>query len=381
MGARSPEPASKVASSGRAFNTKEHVRPNRSARLRRNPAGRNRRRARGVGRVLPFPEAVIRRLRHIPLILPAILAGCEGRQSWLAGAGEEALAVEALFWPFLVGAGVIWTAVMVFAILAYRARPSERKDAAGRRLILWAGAVLPTLIVAALLVTGLATLRSFAAKVPALTVHVDGEQWWWRVVYETSAGTVRTANEIRLPRGETTEFLLTSDDVIHSLWAPAIGGKMDLVPGRTNRLTLTPVATGRWGGACAEYCGGAHAQMRFEVVVTEPEAFQTWLGEQARPAAPEALADEDGLALFLDQGCGACHSVRGTEAAGDVGPDLTHLASRGRIAAGLLPLDERALRRWLRAPEAVKPGAKMPGYPHLSGAELSTLAGFLMALK
>ena len=117
-------------------------------------------------------------MRHIPLILPTVLAGCEGRQSWLAGAGEEALAVEALFWPFLVGSGVIWTTVMVLAILAHRARPSERMDLLARRLILWAGAVLPTLLVAALLVTGLATLRSFAAKAPALTVHVDGEQWW-----------------------------------------------------------------------------------------------------------------------------------------------------------------------------------------------------------
>lgn len=320
-------------------------------------------------------------MRHIPLSLPAVLAGCGGRQSWLAGAGEEALAIEALFWPFLVGSAVIWAAVMACAVLAYRTTPSERMDAIGRRLILWAGAVLPALVVAALLVTGLGVLRSFAAKAPALTVHVDGEQWWWRVTYETDGTRVTTANEIRLPRGRTAEFLLTSDDVIHSLWAPAIGGKMDLVPGRTNRLTLTPVATGRWGGACAEYCGGAHAQMRFEVVVMEPEAFQAWLGEQARPAAPAALADEDGLSLFLDQGCGACHRVRGTEAAGEVGPDLTHLASRGRIGAGLLPLDEHALRRWLRAPDAVKPGAKMPGYPHLSGAELSTLAGFLMALK
>lgn len=310
-----------------------------------------------------------------------LLAGCGGRHSWLSGAGAEARLVETLFWVFLVGAAVVWLAVMIFAVIAFRRQGGTTGDRSLKAIVLWSGAVIPTIVVAALLVTGLLTLRALAAKQPSLTIGVDGEQWWWRVSYVTAGVEVVTANAIRLPRGQTAELLLTSDDVIHSLWAPALGGKMDMIPGRTNRLTLTPVVTGNWGGLCAEYCGGAHAQMRFEVEVMEPEAFDAWLAAEAEPAAAEALALTGGLEVFLDQGCGSCHTVRGTGAAGPVGPDLTHLAGRGRIGAGLLPLTEANLRRWITHTDEVKPGVTMPPYPDLGGEDLDRLTRFLMALK
>lgn len=319
---------------------------------------------------------------YLWLPLLAGLPGCQGRHSWLAGAGQEALDIERLFWPFLIGSAVIWTAVMVFAVMAYRTAMAARGRRIGRAVILWAGAVVPTLVVAVLLVIGLLTLKALAARAPTMTLQVDGEQWWWRVAYSLPEGeTLVTANEIRLPRGQTAELLLTSDDVIHSFWAPALGGKMDMIPGRTNRLTLTPLKTGSWGGLCAEYCGGAHAQMRFDVVVMEPEAFEVWLNDQARPAAPQALDDRWGLSVFLDAGCGACHTVRGTGAGGKVGPDLTHMGSRDRIGAGLLPLTEANLSRWITHTDEVKPGVKMPPYPDLSPEALDRLTAFLMALK
>ncbi|MCV2868845.1 cytochrome c oxidase subunit II [Defluviimonas sp. WL0002] len=319
--------------------------------------------------------------KHIWLALVGGLAGCDGRHSWLAGAGAEARLIEDLFWPFLIGAVAIWTAVMVFAVIAFRRRPKGSDERIGRAIILWGGGVLPAVVVAALLITGLLTLRAMASRPSALTVHVDAEQWWWRVIYETPDGKVFSANEIRLPLGKTTLLMLTSDDVIHSFWAPALGGKLDMIPGRTNRMTLTPVRTGRWGGLCAEFCGAAHAQMRFEVVVMEPDAFRDWLVAESEPAAPSALRMERGLSLFLDEGCAACHTVRGTQANGRVGPDLTHLAARGRIGAGLLALSDANLRRWITHTTDVKPGVRMPSYPAMPPDDLDQITQFLMALE
>ncbi|WP_223228125.1 cytochrome c oxidase subunit II [Lutimaribacter pacificus] len=325
-------------------------------------------------------EYAIRVKSHIAVLAAPLLTGCGGRHSWLAGAGAEARIIETLFWPFLFGAAVLWLAVMALAIAAFRSRREETRGLV-RAIIIGGGAIVPGIIVAALLVIGLVTLRALAAMQPGLSVQVDGEQWWWRVVYDTPAGAVVTANEIRLPRGETAELLLSSDDVIHAFWAPALGGKMDMIPGRTNRLTLTPLTPGSWGGLCAEYCGGAHAQMRFDVTVMEPAAFGDWLAAEAEPASAQALARQDGLSVFLDSGCGACHSVRGTEAAGQVGPDLTHFAARQRLGAGIAPLTDAALRRWITRTQDMKPGVEMPAYPDLSPEALDALVGFLMALK
>src|SRR5690606_33365747 len=113
-------------------------------------------------------------------------------------------------------------------------------------------------------------------------IEVSGEQWWWRVRYRLPQGeTVETANEIRLPAGERAEFILTSPDVIHSFWIPSLGGKVDMIPGRTTALVLQPVKPGIYRGACAEYCGTAHALMNFMVVVMKPDEFNRWLERQA----------------------------------------------------------------------------------------------------
>ncbi|SFB11137.1 cytochrome c oxidase subunit 2 [Poseidonocella pacifica] len=302
------------------------------------------------------------------------LPGCSGRHYWFSGASEEAQSIETLAWILFAGAGVIWLIVMALAFFAMRSSGRSNTEKSARRMILWGGFAFPTVVLAALLGTGLLTLKSIVAERSDLTLEVEGEQWWWRVGYP---GGVVTANEVRLPRGRTAEILLTADDVIHSFWAPALGGKIDMIPGRENRLTLTPTTVGNWGGLCAEYCGGAHAQMRFNVIVMEPDAFDAWLEDEAAPAQPES---GPGLEAFLGEGCGACHTIRGTEAQGLVGPDLTHFGARTSLGAGILALDRDTLRHWITHTDTLKPGVKMPAYPDIPTEELEDMIDYLLSL-
>ncbi len=166
----------------------------------------------------------------------------------------------------------------------------------------------------------------------------SASRWWASSgggaspIRSPAAPPIATANEIRIPAGRPIVFTLQSADVIHSFWVPNLGGKMDMIPGRTTHLRLQADQPGVFRGQCAEYCGGPHALMALEVVAMPPAEFEAWLQGQARPAAePASEAAERGRELFLAAGCGACHTVRGTAAAGTVGPDLTHLGSRRSV--------------------------------------------------
>jgi cytochrome c oxidase subunit 2 len=178
------------------------------------------------------------------------------------------------------------------------------------------------------------------------------------------------------------EFHLDSPDVIHSFWIPSLGGKMDMIPGRTNRLTLEPTRTGVFGGVCAEYCGASHALMRFDVVVVEKTEFERWLARQSAPAdePTEPLATR-GRDSFLANGCGACHTVRGTEADGVVGPDLTHVGSRLGLGAGVLANGPHDFSRWIADTEVVKPESRMPGFGMLPADEIGAIAAYLDKLE
>lgn len=324
---------------------------------------------------VPFKPVLAR--RTMPLVLLA-LSGCDSRTSMLAGAGRDAILVERLFWIMLAAAVVIWAAVNGMAFYSSRATARPDRESTARLFVLWCGMVIPSVVLISLLVGGMFLLRDMRSARPDLALAVDGEQFWWRVTYDTPQGPVVTANEIRLPQGRTAGLTLASTGVIHSFWAPALGGKMDLIPGRTNRLTLTPVEPGRWGGNCAEFCGTAHAQMRFEVEVLPAADFDAWLAAEARPAR---IVSDEGLAVFTSAGCGACHTIRGTQAAGTAGPDLTHFASRHMMAAGVLPQDRAALRAWVRDPDTLKPGALMPAYPDLPDDRMEPLLDFLAGLE
>ena len=314
-----------------------------------------------------------------------LVAGCGGVQSSLDPAGREAARIADIFWLMTVGALVVWIAVIALALWAVRARPEAHTPRRTRLIIVGCGAVVPTVVLTALLVYGLKPLPTLLAPAPegSLRVAVTGEQWWWRVRYLPPGGReVVLANEIRLPVGSTVEFRLDSPDVIHSFWIPSLGGKVDMIPGRVTRLVLRPTRTGVFRGVCAEYCGASHALMAFNVVVQEREEFDRWLAEQAAPAQPpaEPLAAR-GQESFLADGCGACHTIRGTPAAGLIGPDLTHVGSRLSIAAATLPNGPDDFRRWVAHTTDVKPGVLMPPFHMLPPDELEALAAYLKGLR
>lgn len=311
--------------------------------------------------------------------------GCTGAQSALDPAGRSAEVIAALFWWMSAGAIVIWLAVVALAVYAIYRRSGVLSRRAGAMLVLGGGVVLPVVVLTVLLVYGLTMLPPLLAPPPegSLRIAVVGEQWWWRVRYlPPGAPPVELANEIRLPVGEPVEFRLASPDVIHSFWIPSLAGKMDMIPGRVTRLALQPTRTGVFRGACAEYCGTAHAFMNFAVVVLEPPAFARWLAHQAGPAeAPVDPLAVQGQAVFVASGCAACHAIRGTTARGGVGPDLTHVGSRLSLGAGLLNNEPAAFARWISGTEQLKPGVHMPTFGMLAAEELRALAAYLETLQ
>jgi cytochrome c oxidase subunit II len=304
-------------------------------------------------------------------------------QSALDAAGRDAAQIAQLFDVMTVGAVVIWAFVVAIAVYAIRAGQSHSQRAANL-LIIGGGVALPTVVLGALLAYGLPVLPAILAPAPegSLRIHVTGKQWWWRVQYMTAQGIVETANEIRLPVNERIELQLTSPDVIHSFWVPSIAGKMDLIPGRLTRLALEPTRTGVFRGACAEYCGASHALMAFTVVVLERGRFDQWLDAQAAPAPgpADALAAR-GETAFVANGCTACHTIRGTAAAGVIGPDLTHVGGRLRIGAGTLQNDAAAFVSWISETDRIKPGVHMPAFRALSRDDLSALGAYLDSLQ
>jgi cytochrome c oxidase subunit II len=214
-------------------------------------------------------------------------------------------------------------------------------------------------------------------------IRISGEQWWWRVRYEMSGGAkFELANELRLPRGVRMPLYLESPDVIHSFWVPSLAGKIDMIPGRVNRMALHPTRTGVFNGVCAEYCGVSHARMLFHVVVVEQDEFDAWANAQQAPAhAPETSEATHGAELFAMHGCGACHSVRGTSARGVIGPDLTHVGSRVSLGAGILDNDVAGFVTWLEKTKEVKPGVHMPAFNMMSEADRRAVGAYLDGLQ
>jgi cytochrome c oxidase subunit II len=321
----------------------------------------------------------------VPLPLLAVLTGCSGPQSTLDAAGREAADIAALFAWMTTAAAVIWLAVV--GLMWYCARAPRDPHAArhSQWLIVGGGVALPTVLLLVVLGFSLPPILELVdARAPgAAQIEVAGERWWWRVRYLSPDGTaIDLANELRLPVGEATTVKLASDNVIHSFWIPALAGKIDMIPGRTTYLRLEPLRAGTFRGACAEFCGAAHAMMAFPVSVLARADFDRWLAEQAQPAkVPATDVERRGRDAFVRVGCGACHTIRGVVARSHIGPDLTHVASRRALAADTLPNGEVALERWIAHPGRIKPDAQMPSFEMLGAADIGAISTYLAGLR
>jgi cytochrome c oxidase subunit 2 len=285
-------------------------------------------------------------------------------------------------WLGLIIGGVV-EVVLIAAAIRYRRRPGDRlpPQIHGSTIVevLWTTG--PVVVVGAILFFTLPVIFSTQAPAPpsSMNVEVIGHQFWWEFQYPDA--NVVTANELHLPVGKTANLVLHSDDVIHSFWIPALGGKRDAFPGRTNYIWMTPNSTGEFPGQCYQLCGYSHGNMRERAIIQSDSDFQSWLTTQQAPAVPptDATAAEGGQ-LFQTRGCAACHAINGTPAQGKIGPNLTHVASRGVIAGAILANNTQDLRTWLKDPPAVKPGSIMPNLG-LNDHELDVLVAYLQSLK
>lgn len=245
------------------------------------------------------------------------------------------------------------------------------------------GTGISTLLLFALAAYSLVVLGQVGAppRTPPLTLTVTGYDWWWRIDYDDGPegkGFV-TANEIHIPVGLPVRLRLASADVIHAFWVPQLAGKTQMIPGVRNEQWLQADAPGIYRGQCTQFCGVQHAHMAMEVVAQSPADYARWRAAQgsevAAPAAGAALA---GRTLFV-QRCGGCHAVRGTQALGEHGPDLTHLGARRLIGAGLLSNTPAHLLDWVAHVQKYKPGARMPDMA-LNAGEAASLGAFLSTL-
>jgi cytochrome c oxidase subunit 2 len=262
-----------------------------------------------------------------------------------------------------LGAAFVLTLAILGFALARSRRGRHLSDAQSTRLVIVAGVAIPLAVLIGLLVYSVLVARSFATEPyeNATRVEVQGRQWWWDVRYYDAGRRIvaRTANEIHIPVARPVLFELKSHDVIHSFWAPNLSGKMDLIPGRTNKLWLQADRPGVYRGQCAEYCGLQHAHMAFEIVANPN--FEDWLDHQ-KQAAPEPATEAAlrGWNIFMTGPCIMCHTIGGTPARATFGPDLTHVASRRKLAAGTLPYSRGSLGGWIVNAQGVKPGNRMP---------------------
>jgi cytochrome c oxidase subunit 2 len=318
------------------------------------------------------------------------LAGCSQsavRSNSLEPQGPAANQIADLWW-LMLALGTM-TFLVVMGLLAWglwrrrRGEESNYQIAKGRsqKLIVGGGVIFPAVILTIVFGFTLKTLSGLNSMQQdgALVIEVIGHQWWWEINYPEQGFT--TANEIHIPAGEPVEFRLEAADVIHSFWVPSLHGKRDLIPGQTNTLWLEADEPGEYQGLCAEFCGIQHAKMLF-VIVAEPQAdFDDWLAAQQETAViPTDELAEEGFLVFMDQGCNDCHTVRGTAADGELGPDLTHFASRLTLASGAYPNNREYLTEWIVNPHDLKEGNFMPA-TSLSDQELEALLTYLGLLQ
>jgi len=334
------------------------------------------------------------RLRLIlPTMLFALGAGCGGPQSTLNPAGPAAHEISSLSWivygTFIV-VGVIMWALILWVAVRRRGTLDEHApidSGGGEEWILTGGFAIPFVILAVLFILSLRTLSAFPVHDGGHAhpeIILTGHQWWWELEYLNASADqhFKSANEIHIPVGRPVDIELRSADVIHSFWIPRLHGKEDLIPGQPNLIRVQADEPGTYRGQCAEYCGAQHAHMML-VVVAQPEAdYEAWraaqLGDSIAPANPKQTL---GQQQFMNKPCALCHTIRGTDAHGNVGPDLTHIGSRQGLASNMLENNEANLAAWVTHAQALKSAVPMPNVTQFTGTQLDEIVAYLQSLK
>jgi len=316
----------------------------------------------------------------------------DGKQSVLYPAGVQASSIHNLLTLMLWVSTAVAAIVLCVLFLAVRrslgtkaaGNPSSTTDDVLARAVGIAVGTTVVLLVG-LLVASVWTGRTIAAvhAASAVTIEITGHQWWWEIHYEDAVASrrVHTANELHIPTNRPVVLKVTSRDVIHSFWVPNLQGKRDLIPGYTTALWIEADRPGRFRGQCAEFCGLQHAHMALEVTAESDPDFERWLDAMREsPREPSDSGARRGRDVFMQTRCAGCHTVTGTEAAGQVGPDLTHVATRSSLGAGTLANSREHLATWIRDPQSVKPGNQMPPSA-LSADDLESLVSYLETLR
>ncbi|HTX46674.1 MAG TPA: cytochrome c oxidase subunit II [Solirubrobacteraceae bacterium] len=319
---------------------------------------------------------------------PLLLAGCGGDQSMLAPASKQSHDIEVLWWWMLGAAVVVFFGAVALLGMAWFRRGTRGLPLFGEResvpqaMVIGFGVVIP--VVTLVVLFGVSDVYMVGQTSPpnprstAMTIDVIGHQWWWEIRYPATGAV--TANEIHIPVDTRVNIVATTADVIHSLWVPPINRKIDMIPGYRNRLLFDADKLGVYRGQCAQFCGLQHAHMALKVFVQTPVAFRAWLQNMTKPAdQPVTALQRAGEHVFMTSSCASCHTIGGTSAQGTVGPNLTHLATRTSLAADTIANTPSELAAWIRNPQAIKPGDRMPDLG-LSRTAITALVAYLDGL-
>lgn len=316
------------------------------------------------------------------LLAGAVMAAGSGfmpaRASSVAEGVDQVFAF--IFWVAAFFLSLIVLVTVVF-VLRYRRRASRQEPEPSpshdtRLELLWSGIPLALVIVMFVLSTRTyLAMTSIPAGESPLRVQVTGRKWsWW---FDHPGG--KGVPELHAVAGRPVELVMSSTDVVHSLYVPELRLKQDVVPGRYTRMVFTPTVAGSFPVLCTEYCGTDHSKMASVAVIHPDQAsFDAWAKEGL---APDGSLVDLGKRVFAQKGCAACHSLDGTRR---VGPSVKGLWKRESVLAtgATVRADEEYVRESL-----VKPGAKVvAGFPNvmppimLEERELSALLAYLQTL-
>lgn len=299
----------------------------------------------------------------------------------------QASEINRLFLWYLILSAVILAIVLymiIGGVVRYRAskRKGEARQTFGHKGLEIVWTVIPLIIVTILFFLSLNVMEKINEPVingEKPDIVIIAHQWWWDMSYPKQG--VTTANELHIPVGKKLLMRIQSADVIHSWWVPALGRKIDAIPGHNNFGWIDADSIGVYDGTCSEYCGNEHAWMRIKVIVESQTDFDKWIQEQHQDAEkPSGTLAMAGEMLFQQKTCGNCHTISGTPADGQIAPDLSHIASRETLLSGMLVNKEENLKKWLENPQNVKEGSNMPNFL-MSDQEVNELVAYLEQLK